>query len=149
MSQKGLFGCKERLSVCPVQCDQILTPLQKLPKNVGDLGKIIVAKCLKKLPNVQKIAQSGHTGPVAVIYLFLRRFKFGFVLDNFVLFCLQFSALEGPGNLDPLRDPDTFGFFLGVLKFAGFLCDLFGLGRGSGLGGQRFCLVGNLFGLWL
>ena len=39
----------------------ILTPLQKLPKNVGDLGKLIVAKGLKKLPKVQKIAQSGHT----------------------------------------------------------------------------------------
>ena len=31
----------------------ILTPLQKLPKNVGDLVKLIVAKGLKKLPNVQ------------------------------------------------------------------------------------------------
>ena len=41
---------------------KILTPLQKLPKNVGDLGKLIVAKGLKKLPKVQKIAQSGHTG---------------------------------------------------------------------------------------
>ena len=40
----------------------ILTPLQKLPKNVGDLGKLIVAKGFKKLPKVQKIAQSGHTG---------------------------------------------------------------------------------------
>ena len=39
----------------------ILTPLQKLPKNVGDLGKLIVAKGFKKLPNVQNIAQSGHT----------------------------------------------------------------------------------------
>ena len=27
---------------------KILTPLQKLPKNVGDLGKIIVAKAFKK-----------------------------------------------------------------------------------------------------
>ena len=34
----------------------------KLPKNVGDLGKLIVAKGFKKLPIVQKIAQSGHTG---------------------------------------------------------------------------------------
>ena len=40
----------------------ILTSLQKLPKNVGDLGKFIVAKGFKKLPKVQKIAQSGHTG---------------------------------------------------------------------------------------
>ena len=39
----------------------ILTPLQILPKNVGDLGKFIVAKCFEWLPKVQKIAQSGHT----------------------------------------------------------------------------------------
>ena len=39
----------------------ILTPLQKLPKNVEDLGKLIVANGLKKLPKVKKIAQSGHT----------------------------------------------------------------------------------------
>ena len=42
---------------------KILTPLQKLPKNVGDLGKLIVAKGFKKLPKVQKIATSGHTAP--------------------------------------------------------------------------------------
>ena len=34
----------------------------KMHKNVGDLGKLIVAKGFKKLPKVQKIAQSGHTG---------------------------------------------------------------------------------------
>ena len=28
-------------------------PLQKLPTNVGDLGKLIVAKDFKKLPKVQ------------------------------------------------------------------------------------------------
>ena len=32
----------------------ILTPLQKLPKNVEDSGKLIVAKGLKKLPKVKK-----------------------------------------------------------------------------------------------
>ena len=31
----------------------ILTPLQKLPKNVEDLGKLIVAKDFKNLPKVQ------------------------------------------------------------------------------------------------
>ena len=31
----------------------ILTPLQKLPKNVGNLGNIIVAKGFKKLPKDQ------------------------------------------------------------------------------------------------
>ena len=32
---------------------KILKPLQKLPKNVGDLGKLIVAKGFKKLPKIQ------------------------------------------------------------------------------------------------
>ena len=36
----------------------------KMAKNVGDLGKFIVAKVFKKLPKVQKIAQSGHTDPM-------------------------------------------------------------------------------------
>ena len=31
----------------------MLTPSQKMPKNVGDLGKLIVAKGFKKLPKVQ------------------------------------------------------------------------------------------------
>ena len=39
----------------------ILTPLQKLPNNVDDLGKIIVATNFEWLPKVQKIANSGHT----------------------------------------------------------------------------------------
>ena len=40
---------------------KILTPLQNLPRNVGDLDKLIAAKGFKKLPKVQKIAKSGHT----------------------------------------------------------------------------------------
>ena len=39
---------------------RMLTPLQKLHSNVGDLGKIIVATVFEWLPKVQKIAQSGH-----------------------------------------------------------------------------------------
>ena len=39
----------------------ILKPLQKLPNNVGNLGKIIVATGFEWLPKVQKITQSGHT----------------------------------------------------------------------------------------
>ena len=42
---------------------KILTPLQKLPMNVGDWGKLIVAKGFKKLTKVQNIAQSGQTDP--------------------------------------------------------------------------------------
>ena len=38
----------------------ILTPLQKLPKNGEDWGKLFVAKGFKMLPKVQNIAQSGH-----------------------------------------------------------------------------------------
>ena len=32
---------------------KILTPLQKLPKNVGNFGILIVAKGFKNLPKVQ------------------------------------------------------------------------------------------------
>ena len=39
----------------------IFTPSQKLPNNVGDLVKIIVAKGFELLPKVQKIAKSSHT----------------------------------------------------------------------------------------
>ena len=42
----------------------ILAPLQKLPNNVGDLGKFIVAKGFEKLPKEQKIANYGHTGDI-------------------------------------------------------------------------------------
>ena len=45
-----------------LQKRMILTPLQLLPKNGEDWGKLIVAKGFKKLPKVQNIAQSGHTG---------------------------------------------------------------------------------------
>ena len=41
---------------------KIITPFQKLPNNVGNLGKIIVATGFELLPKMQKIAQSGHTG---------------------------------------------------------------------------------------
>ena len=39
----------------------ILTLLQKLPNNVANLGKIIVATVFEWLHKVQKIDQSGHT----------------------------------------------------------------------------------------
>ena len=39
----------------------ILTPLQKLPNNIGKLGKRIVVTGFEWLPKVQKMAQSGHT----------------------------------------------------------------------------------------
>ena len=36
-----------------ISLEKYLTPLQNLPKNVGDLDKLIVAKGYKKLPKVQ------------------------------------------------------------------------------------------------
>ena len=32
---------------------KIVTPLQKMPKTVGDLGKLIMTKGFEKLPKVQ------------------------------------------------------------------------------------------------
>ena len=46
----------------------ILAPLLKLPKNVGDLGKFVVAKGFKKLPNVQK-------SPTLVTLLVTKKWK--------------------------------------------------------------------------
>ena len=43
-------SCQEIISI---EKGNILAPLQKLPKNAGDLGKLIVAKAIKKLPKVQ------------------------------------------------------------------------------------------------
>ena len=37
----------------PLEKLKILTPFQKLAKNVGDFGKVIVAKGFEKLPKVQ------------------------------------------------------------------------------------------------
>ena len=55
---------------------KVLTPLQNLPMNVGDLGKLIVAKGFKKLPKVQKITKSGHTGPKLHFENFVLRMAF-------------------------------------------------------------------------
>ena len=41
---------------------KISTTLQNLPENKGNLGKLIIATGFEKLPKVQKITRSGHTG---------------------------------------------------------------------------------------
>ena len=53
--------CKNCPKMISLEQWLILTPLQNLPRNVGDLGILIYAKGFKKLPKVQKIAKSGHT----------------------------------------------------------------------------------------
>ena len=45
--------CKSCPKLISLENDRFLIPLQKLSKNVGDLGKSIVAKDLKKLSKVQ------------------------------------------------------------------------------------------------
>ena len=47
------------IKVAPLEKCTILTPLQKLPKNVEYLGKLFEG--FEKLPKVKLIAQSGHT----------------------------------------------------------------------------------------
>ena len=44
---------KSCLQMISLEKWKIMTPLQKLPKNLWDLGKLIVAKALKNLPKVQ------------------------------------------------------------------------------------------------
>ena len=50
---QGINGYKSCPKMISEEKLKILTPLQKLPKNVGDLGLLIVAKGCKKLPKVQ------------------------------------------------------------------------------------------------
>ena len=45
--------CKSCPKMISLEKLSILTPLLKLPKNVGDLGKLIVAKDFEKLPKDQ------------------------------------------------------------------------------------------------
>ena len=65
--------------------------LQKFPKNVGDLGKFIVAKGFKKLPKVQKspdlvtlrtvdnLLKMGHSRP---LFLYFRLFNAQLTVTN-------------------------------------------------------------------
>ena len=49
---------------------KILVPLQKLPKNVDNLGKFIVAKGFEKLSKVHNIAQCCHTDHIQLLKKF-------------------------------------------------------------------------------
>ena len=60
-SKKLPNGYKSCPKMSTLEKWNILTPFQKYSKNVGNLGKMIVATGFKKLPKVQLIAQSFHT----------------------------------------------------------------------------------------
>ena len=50
VTRKNRQSCPKTISLEKLK---ILAPTQKLPKTVGDLGKLIAAKGLKKLPKIQ------------------------------------------------------------------------------------------------
>ena len=52
-SKKSPNVCKSCPKIISLEKLKILTPLLKLPKNVGDLGKLFVAKGSEKLPKIQ------------------------------------------------------------------------------------------------
>ena len=52
--QNKIAKCLQKLpKMITIENDGFLTTLRKLPKNVGDLSKLIVDKGFKKLPKVQ------------------------------------------------------------------------------------------------
>ena len=55
-------SCPKRISLEKLK---IVSPLQKLLKNVGDLGKIIVAKGFEKLPNLVTLL-AAHIKPEVI-----------------------------------------------------------------------------------
>ena len=66
------------------------TFLKKLPKNVGELGKLIAAKGFEKLPKIRKIMQSGHTVPI-LTFLFYHSFYYPFNIACKRFFSYPFS----------------------------------------------------------
>ena len=72
---------------------KILTPLQKLPKNVGDLGKLIVTKCFK---NFQKSNKSPNLVTLSAEQLDLGRSKIGRekVRENFLFIGPTFRSAQ-------------------------------------------------------
>ena len=69
-------------------------PLQNLPKNVGYLGKLIVAKGFKKLPKVQQIAHFGHTEDLS-----LPNFQTNLLIVLSFINCLNFLAFHKRNSL--------------------------------------------------
>ena len=103
----------------------ILTPLQKLPSNVGNLGKIIVATGFEWSPNVQK-----STNLVTLnLMLFLITFLQYFPLE--MPHCFSYLGLNGPFrpimkvvllveilfDIHYLGSFSTFSFFLSLSFF--------------------------------
>ena len=97
----------------------ILAPLQKLTKNVGDLGKFVVAKGFKKLPKVQKIANSGHT----ITYLLV---AYGETDSYFYYLIVILDNSLNVKDLE-LRTPDTYNTRVTSLK------------KSMGGGGEIWC----------
>ena len=79
--------CPKRISLEKLK---ILTSLQKLPKNVGDLGRLIVANGFKRLPKVQKNRPIWSHWRLFTGYKFVLNWtKLGFFWFVFFLFTMQ------------------------------------------------------------
>ena len=91
----------------------ILTPLQKLPNNVGDLGKTIVATSFEWLPKLQKLAKSGHTGEVpgwgeiVMNYLWLQKTSISISYILHIRECVALSGLKHCAALNRRAVPST------------------------------------------
>ena len=68
----------------------ILTPLQKLPSNVGDLGKIISATGFEWLPKVQKSTNLVTLNLMLILITFLQYFPLE------MPHCFSYLGLNGP-----------------------------------------------------
>ena len=71
---------------------KVFEAFTKIAKNVGNLGKIIIATGFKKLPKVQEIAQSGHTSLLA--YDSTSPLKSNIVSITLAKFYLSFTVLQ-------------------------------------------------------
>ena len=83
--QMSIKSCPKMISL---EIWKILTPLQNLPRNLWDLGKLIAAEGFKKLPKVQK-SPNLVTLLSTSFYLILNASAFGLEQIIFYLLCLK------------------------------------------------------------
>ena len=80
------------------------------------LGKIIVATCFQKLPNVQNIAQSGHSASLLICILSLFISSRSFLASLLVSFCFASHFLRLSFSLSEASF--TFHLFPALFVFA-------------------------------
>ena len=114
----------------------ISTPLQKLPKYVGNLDKIIVETGFEKLPKEQLIAQSGHTARCLIYHIRL------------LSWCLKWPDIEKEAG-DGLFKNQSRVFLQLQVQVDGWLGKTFGIHRRFHVDETRCKLTGLIFFLLL